>query len=351
MDAALTAINRGYLLPGETSLLDARRHRPFVNSKGQACILNGQNKPVMVQNALLREYEWELIDAAVLDVFRQPIVGITDLITEGLTRPLGGLGTFSSVYEQLSDMTDAEETMNVTATNSPKDKVTFQPVAVPVPIISKPFEIDIRTLEASRKLGESLDVTHVRTATIKVRDRLEAIYFNGSTLKVGSAAIYGLTTAPYITSQTATQYGGGSFATDGNAHKTMVGMLKALAALAFTGPYGVYVANTAYFALQHLTGLNLMETQMSTILRTLGVANGGPIKFIKRGPKLADGQMVMVQLTSEVVDLAIGQDVTALNWSEFGGLVSQFRILMAAVPRIKYDANLACGVALATSCN
>ena len=349
MDAALQAIERGYMAPGEVSLLDPRRHRPFITKNGLSVIQNGKMQ-VAVHNALLREYEWELIDAEVEDVFRQPIVGITDLMSAGLTRPLGGLGTMSSVYEQLSDMSDAAETMNVTALNSDKDKVDFEPVAVPVPIISKPFEIDIRTLEASRKMGESLDTTMVRVATIKVRDRLEAILFNGSNLKVGTAAIYGYTTAPHIDTATAAAYGGGDFGTDGNSHKTIVGMMGALAAKGFYGPFGCYVSSTQYSQLQALTGVNLSETQMSVLLRTLGTAQGGNLQFIKRGPKLADGKTVLVQLTKEVVDLAIGQDVTALSWAEFGGLLTQFRILMAAVPRIKYDANNYCGVAVATSC-
>jgi hypothetical protein len=74
------------------------------------------------------------------------------------------------------------------------------------------------------------------------------------------------------------------------------------------------------------------------------------LKFIKRAPRLASGLTVVLQMTKDVVDLAIGQDVTPLSWQEFGGLMNEFRVLMAAVPRIKFDANDACGVAVATNC-
>jgi hypothetical protein len=107
----------------------------------------------------------------------------------------------------------------------------------------------------------------------------------------------------------------------------------------------VYVSPTQYSQLLALTGANLTETQLSVILRTIP-----DLKFIKRAPRLADGLTVMLQLTAEVVDLAIGQDVTPLSWQEFGGLMNEFRVLMAAVPRIKFDANNACGVAVATNC-
>jgi uncharacterized linocin/CFP29 family protein len=340
-------LQQGYMNQGD--ILDVSALRPFINKKGEAVVHNGERERV-VHNALLRQYEWETIDAAVLDVMRQPIVGIADLIAAGLTRPLGGLGTLTSTYEQLKDMDDAEVTMNITAQNANKDKVGFEPQSIPVPIISKPFEIDIRMLEASRKMGETLDVTMTRVATIKVRDALETILFNGSSLVVGTMSIYGYTTAPHIDTKTAAVYGGGDFGTDTNGHKTLVGMMAALVAKGFNGPFGVYVSTTQYSQLQALTGTNKSETQLSVILRTLGTAQGGTLQFVKRGPKLADGKTVMVQLTSEVVDLAVGQDVAAISWAEFGGMLTQFRVLTAAVPRIKFDSNNACGVAVATAC-
>ena len=343
----LLAINQGYV--DQETLLDVATLRPFKNKQGQSVIHNGQ-KEVVVQNALLRKYEWETIDSAVIDVMRTPIPGVADLISRGLTRALGGLGTFSSVYEQLSDMSDADVTMNITAQNAKKDKVAYTSVAVPVPIISKPFEIDIRMLEASRKMGESLDTTTTRVATRKVREALEAMLFNGSTLKVGSSVIYGYTNAPHILNKTAAAYGGGDFGTDGNAHKTINGMIGALNALGFFGPFGMYVSPTQYGQLNALTGVNLTETQLSVILRTLGNLQGGLLEFVKPSYSLADGVSIIVQLTQDVVDLAIGQDITAVSWAEFGGLLTQFRVLTAAVPRIKYDANNACGVAKATAC-
>lgn len=360
---------QGYMRPGE-DILDPYRLRPYRNGRGENVISvfagkkqlmqNGQlvhnklGQPVMVpvfkeqkvyQNALLRKYEWETIDSAVLDVMRQPLIGIQDLISAGLTRPLGGIGTSIATYEQLSDMSPADVSMNVTPKKGEYDRVGFTPQSVPVPVISKPFSLDLRTLEASRKVGESLDVTQARVATLKVREALEDMLFNGSSIQMQSFKIYGYVNAPNRISDTAANFGGGDFATDGNGHKTITGMIAALVAKGFYGPYGVYVSSTQYSQLLALTGANLTETQLSVILRTIP-----DLKFIKRAPRLADGITVMVQLTAEVVDLAIGQDVTPLSWQEFGGLMSEFRVLMAAVPRIKFDANDACGVAVATNC-
>jgi len=362
MDTNQIIFQNGFMRPGE-DILDPYRMRPYRNQRGEnvIAVLNGhkviQNqdgsqafKPifkekVVFQNALLRKYEWETIDAAVLDVMRQPLIGIQDLISAGLTRPLGGIGTSIATYEQLSDMSPADVSMNITPKKGESDRVAFTPQSVPVPIISKPFSLDMRTLEASRKVGESLDVTQARVATLKVRESLESMLFNGSSIQMQGFKVYGYTNAPNRITDTAAAYGGGDFATDTNAHKTLTGMISALVVKGFYGPYGVYVASTQYKELLALTGDNKTETQLSVILRTIP-----DLKFIKRAPLLADGITVMVQLTAEVVDLAIGQDITPLSWQEFGGLMNEFRVLMAAVPRIKFDANNACGVAVATNC-
>ena len=76
----------------------------------------------------------------------------------GLTHPLGGLWATISEYEKSSDMTEASVNMSA-ATDDEEDSVAYSPDSVPVPITSKGFRLDIRRLEASRRLGEGLDTT------------------------------------------------------------------------------------------------------------------------------------------------------------------------------------------------
>jgi uncharacterized linocin/CFP29 family protein len=359
MDAR-SLISQGYMT--ENDSLDVLAMRPFRDRDGKKKIIqrNGykfiegkgnipQYKSVAInegvrQNNLLRLYEWQEIDRVVVDVMRQPIIGIADLLANGLVHPLSGLGTSISTYEQLTDMTPADVSMTIGPRKGQDDRAAFNPISVPVPIISKPFELDARMLDASRRIGESLDVTQARVATIKVRQAMEDMLFLGSTKQLAGYAIYGYTTHPKRLTDTATNYGGGSSATDGNSHKTIVGMLSAQNDQGFYGPFGLYVANDVYRNMLKLTGVNLTETQLSVILRTIP-----DLKFVKRSARLANGEGILVQLTPEVVDLAIGQDVTPVQWTEEGGLLAEFRVITAAVPRIKYDANGHCGVTHVTS--
>jgi uncharacterized linocin/CFP29 family protein len=296
------------------------------------------------QNALLRKNEWEEIDAAVVDVARTSLNGIADLVSFGLVRPLGGLGTIVSTYEQLGDMSSANISMEGTVEGE-KDRVTFTPQSIPVPIIHKDFTLSLRHLEASRRMGEGLDLTQAQTATRKVRDAAEGLLFNGTgKTQVGGYTIYGYTTHTKRLTDTAANYGGGDFGTAGNGYKTIVGMANALAAKGYFGPYGVYVSRTQYGQLLNQYG-NLDRSEIAVILQSVP-----GLSFIKPSDVLADGSTVMVQLTSDVVDLAIAQDITAVQWEEKGGMLASFRIMMAAVPRVKYDANSSCGVCHATSC-
>lgn len=352
-------LNQGYIRGDQ--ILDPFAMRPYLNSRGEAVVTeiasmkqnaDGQMVPVFRQrkvytNALLRKYEWEMIDAEVLDVMRQPLVGVADLLNGGLTKPLGGIGVSISTYEQLSDMSAADVSMSVTPKKGEGDRVAFTPQSIPVPVISKPFTLDLRTLEASRRVGESLDVTQARTATIKVRQAIEDMLFNGSSLIVDTFPIYGYTTHVRRTADTASGFGGADWsAADGNAHKTIVGMIKAANDAGFFGPFGLYINPTQYSEILQLTGDgDNSNTQLSVITRTIP-----DLKFVRRSADLDTGECVLVNMSKETVDLAVAMEVTPVSWQEFGGLVNEFRIMGAMVPRIKFDANNACGVVHATGC-
>lgn len=360
MDNNDVIFNTGYMT--ESQILNPLAMRPYINSKGESVVSvftgfkmvtnaegKQEQKPVFAQkkifrNAILRPGDWEQIDAEVKDVFRAPTVGYDDLRGSGLTKKLDGLGVAVSTYGQTGDMTGASINMSIVPRKGENDRLDYQVVSVPIPIISKPFFLDLRTLDASRRgSGEALDTAQVRVAGIKVREAIENMIFNGSTVQLGAAVIYGLTNAPYRIADTATNFGGGDFGTDGNAHKTITGMIAALVAKGFNGPYGVYISPTQYAQTLALTGANLSDTQLSVIQRTIP-----DLKFVKRAPKLADGNVLVVQMSKDVLDLAIGSDIVPVSWQDYGGLVNEFIVLAAMAPRIKYDVDHNQGIAHAT---
>jgi uncharacterized linocin/CFP29 family protein len=306
----------------------------FAHSGPAAFLANGLKVNALRTNALLRHEEWLEIDRSVIDIARGTLNGIADLRTYGLVHPLGGLGTLLTAYEQMGDMSGANVDMSG-VTPGDEDKVDFSLVSIPVPIVHKDFRINIRQLEASRRLGDALDTTQSQVATRKVRDGLEYMLFRGSTVKVNGNSIYGYTTHPSRNTGSAV----GDFGTISNIYPTLQTMMAALMADHFYGPYGVYVSSTQYAEMLAVYTDGSGQSAMDRILKNLP-----QIKFIKPSEQLADGTLTMNQLTSDVVDLAVAQDIVPVQWEEMGGLVVKFKVMCAMVPRIKADAEGRCGV-------
>lgn len=298
-------------------------------------------------NALLRRHDWEDIDRSVVDVARTQLNVVSDLTAAGLVRPLGGLGSTVAVYEKLNDMSAADVHMDV-PTSIDEDRVAFTPQYVPVPIHSKPFRVSARQLDASRRMGDGLDTTQTQVATRKVADSMEGMTVNGDTsvainYESSVRTIYGFTTEPNRNSDTASNFGGGDFDTEGNGYDTINGMINTLKADGFYGPYGCYVSRTQHGQLmkRHTDGSGLSEVRAIR-------ENLEDLQYIKASDELADGNLIVFQLSKDVVELAIAQDITTVQWNSMGGLVEYFIVMAAFVPLIKSAADGKSGVAHAT---
>lgn len=286
------------------------------------------------QNALLRKDEWVELDTAVLETVKTGLVGIADLINAGLIHQLAGLGTLLSGYEQMGDLTAASVSMDADVPGQ-EDALEFETQYVPIPIIHKDFRISLRKLESSRKLGETIDVSQAREATRVVRETMEDMLFNGHAKQLGGYTIKGYTNASNRLQGTVV----GDFGTAGNGYKTMTKALAQLSAEGWLGPFNVYIANTQYNELLNLLGTVADRNELSVITNQLP-----QISSVKPSFNLTDGELVIVQMTSNVVDLAIAEDITPIQWDEMGGMLTRFRIMTAMAPRLKFDKNDNMGV-------
>lgn len=323
--------------------------RPYVNAKGQVVYsLNGAEVPAVHQNSstVLRQYEWQSLDAAVLRTVQAPNTALADFAAFGLTFPLeGGIGTLLSGYTQLGDMSAADVNMDGVTAGS-QDRPAFTDQYVPVPFIFKDFNISGRVLEASRRMGQGIDVTATVEATRLVANAIEYMIFNGSKT-LGAYSVKGLLNAPNATSQTAATWGGGDFGTAQNGHKTVAGMLTNLYNKGFTGPFGMYVSVTQYGQLLNLISTTNARSELSVILESFP-----ELKFIRPQPttRVADGSAVLFPLSRDVIDMPIAQNVTPVEWAIKGPFLTQYRVMACLTVRAKSDANSVSGVNIATSC-
>lgn len=296
------------------------------------------------QNALLRRDEWVELDRVVMDTAKVELNGIADLVGAGLIKRLGGLGSKVSAYEQVGEMTAASISMSIDVPGE-KDRLEYTQVNVPIPVIFKDFMFDLRDLQSARQSGDPLETDHVAAATRVVTESMETMLFSGSSVQLGGYVIQGYTNKTGRLTDTAANYGGGDFGTAGNGYKTFQGMLNALRAIGFRGPFMGYVASTQYGQL-----LNYFTTTDSRSEKAVILQNMPEIRNIKPSYELSDGVALLVQMTSNVVDLAIGFNLAPVSWVEMGGMITQYRIMTALAPRVKADANSAVGISHATGC-
>lgn len=326
-------------MPNETPAIMTPAHM-FAGSGGSAARLiasgmnvnalrpyAGQRVGGLVVNALLRKDEWKELDAAVVDVARDRLNGIAELRRRGLVRNLGGLGTLIAEYERLVDMSDANLDMSG-RTAGELDTPGFDLVGVPVPIIHKDFEINIRRLEASRRLGDSLDTTGATVAARKVADRLESVFFNGATLTVGgSSVLYGLTTHPNRNTGSSSDWG-----TIANIFTAVNAMVAAAEADGYYGPFVLWASTNQYAESRAVYTDGSGQSAMMRCLDAIPALEG----FLP-SDKLADGTVVLANMSADVVQFALAQDIVTVEWSTMGGMVSNFKVLTAAVPIVKSD--------------
>ena len=287
-------------------------------------------------NDLLRKDEWQALDTAVIEVQRQRLNGIADLQNRGLTRNLGGLGVLIDQYEQMSDMGGADVDMSGEAEGD-EDTLAYNLANVPIPIIHKEYRINKRRLEASRKLGQAIDTTQAEVASRKVRDKSEEILFKGASgIVVNGNSLYGYTNHPQRVT------GGVTAAWTNESSRDILAdvesMLSDADANFFFGPFMLYVP-TSYWSVLRSDYKSYSERTFLERLRQYS-----EIADVKPADMLPADNIVMAQMTRDVVDLAIGQSVTNVEWMSKGNMVSHYKVMAAWAPRIKSDYNNNCGV-------
>jgi uncharacterized linocin/CFP29 family protein len=294
---------------------------PLVNADGSL------NVNALRTNALLQDDEWQQMDEAVLGVLRFSRPGIMDLRDRGLTRNLGGLGVVTSEWQNVSDMDDAEINMDAT-TRAEEGAAAFSTQGVPVPIFSKGYRLNMRYLMASRRMGQSMDTIQTQQATRKVQDKMDYTLFQGASITGQDGySIYGYCTHPSrLRANIGTAWDASSPDPVGDVNR----WLDELYLKGFEGPFGLYVPREYSKVLREDYDTYKDGTYLDRIL-----ALDPALQFVKPTKSLGSKEAVLVQLSADVVDLAIGQDITNIQWDERGGLTVHMQVMAAVAPRLK----------------
>lgn len=285
-------------------------------------------RPCLETNAtaILRKTEWEELDRVMVNAFTERLVGIQDLIDYNLVHPLGGLGTLVSQYNRMGDKMRAQVSMKA-STDAEQSRVLMDLQSVPIPVIFSEFQLDIRLLESSRRLGDALDTVEAEATARVVAEELEYMLFNGNTTVMGGMPIYGYRTHPNRNTAA-----GATWGTSTNIYPNILTMVTALSADRVPGPYVLYLNNAQFMA-----SLVITDTTRGLTEQQVALNNIPQLAAVRLSDKMPAGEAVMVAMNRQTVDLARAEDFMPVEWDSMGGLAIHYRGMTVAAPRVKAD--------------
>ncbi len=290
-------------------------------------------------NATLRKDEWIHLDTALVEEGMIRLQGVADLLGAGLTRPVqNAMGKTVFEYEKVTDMNPAEVSLDGNS-RSENDRQEFELDSVPLPLTHKDFNIDLRTLEASRNTGESLDTTQIRTAGRLIAEETELMLFQGGK-QFGGKAIWGYTNFPDRNQVTYGTNGAWSAAakTGEDILADVLTMIAAAQADRYYGPYWIYVDSASSVKLED----DYKDESDKTIRqRILEVNQVSSIRVVDQMPA---NHTLLVQATLDVAAMVTGIPLQTIQWDINGGFKIAFKAFQIMIPLIRSDAAGRCGV-------
>lgn len=289
----------------------------------------------LMVNSLLRTAEWRLLETEIQMAAQIRLTAVAQLQSRGLVRPIASLGTLTAEWGRVGEMTAANISMTGQA-NGEMDRLEYDITGVPIPIVFKEFRIPKRQLEAARLAGNALDTAHAAAASRVVAEKLEDMYINGDTTVFDGRSLYGLTNEPNRNQVV----GAGDWGTISNIMPSVTAAIAALTTDHYFGPYILHLDTNQY-------------TEATTSFYSDGSGESAYDR-IKRMPQIADvlavdslddGEAVLAQMTSDVVDWVQHMPITLVEWMSGDGMMGFFKVMAVAAPRIKSDKSSQSGVA------
>ncbi len=293
-------------------------------------------------NATLRPYEWRQLDEVLLPIVQTRLQGIADLKANNLIYNLGNaMGTTVLEWHDVSDALEAVMTMDG-VTRGENDRLEFTAHYLPIPIIHADYEINARVLASSRSLGNPLDVSMAERAARKVADKLEKMLFTDKSYTFGGGTIYSYTNFLHRNTIQLDSSWDNSGVTGKMIVNDIIEMKQKAIAAHYYGPYQIYIP----VAYETILDQDYVDDHAGTIRqRILALDN---IKGIKVVDTLTAENVLMVQMTPDVVRLVQGMPLQNVQWEEQGKFVTKFKVLTIAVPQIRADQEGHCGIVHAT---
>lgn len=281
----------------------------------------------MAQNATLRKDEWEIIDARVNEEARNRLTVLEAFRSRGLVQSVG-VGDIERVTERLEAFTTASLNFDgEAAAENDRDRANYLTDRRAIPILSHGFKYGFRQLASSGRRGSNLNADSAGLASRSVAHRLQDLITNG--LAAGGPSgggIPGLTTAPNAIDVTLSNVWDGGSAT---IIDDVQAMLAAAYAGFFFGPFVLQVPKNYWATIQGDYSANKGDRTFLERIRAFE-----DIEDVIPNDALADDNVIMVQMTRDVMDISEALTMTTWQWMK-NPAATEFRVLSIAGPHIK----------------
>ena len=299
-----------------------------------------------------------LVDRAVVNVGLERLVFAADLMAAGLTEPISDpLSVMQLEWEQVSKIGNAQRTMSPSARGE-NQLVDRRIKRLPIYVTTDDFSVGIRTLKASQRVGTPIDVTQVEQATRRVNEAIEdaALYgatsIDGTQFNVGGYGAPGLLNAPNANTEAlAVDWNGSNtIGTTGPAMiEDVLSMIGTLEADKKFGPYNLYIGTRAGNMIEGDFKVNTTGTIRQRIEAIEAGGRRINIRVADQMPTAATGiQAVLVEMTSDVVQMVVGQPPTVIPWTSLDGFTLYWLVMAIMVQRVRDDYEGNSGIVIGT---
>lgn len=320
--------------------------RPWRHTNGRRYItLNQGGKKVHYLTnapATLTPLGWQRIDAAIQRVTRPELHVWGDLQRLGLTYDVpNGMGTTVLVEQVMGDAGAATISMDALK-GSERDRPELDTRNFPLPIIHGEWSFSARQLAVARAAGVPMDTNMAEMVGRRVVEQVESLCVGTApSYSYGGGTVYGLVNHPARHVKTLTLPTAAGWTPEVTYNEVME-MIVDLQDLLFNGPFGMYFSPSwvRYFGQDYSAaypGVNLFSKLRS--LQDLGLSFIRPLRF-----GLSGFQIIVFQLTSNVIRAVNGMDLVTLQWDTKGGLAKNFKTMCIYVPQIGANTNNEVGI-------
>jgi hypothetical protein len=292
-----------------------------------------------------------VLDTAVLSVGMERLTFVADLISEGLTYSLPDpLGVPFLEHQTQNRTGTARRVMNPSSRGeNSMPKLSFG--RLPIYLTMADFQLDIRTLKVSQRVGRPLDTAGIQNDTRAVNEAIEDAAINGATtldgqdLQVDGYVAKGLLNAPNANTQNLTLAAWVTAPVGATIMSEILTMVTKLKDDKKYGPYNLYVPTTVMIGFNQDFKANGND---SVLARLEAINIGGRPLRIRSVDTMPATKVALIQMTSDVVDIVDGQRPTVIPYTSLDGFTIYNVIMAIMVPRFRSDYDGNSGVVIGT---